>query len=134
MFRFGFGVGFGFFFGDASGFDVFRAVEFVHGADNDEDDEGNEKEVDNVLKEVTVGDVSDGVSSEKVRNVESKAGKIETAGEEAGDWHDDIVDEGLDDGSEGTTNGDTDGEIDDTTTVDELFEFLDEVALRDASD
>lgn len=134
MFRFGFGVGFGFFFSDAGGFDVFRAIKLVHGADNNEDDEGDEKEVNDVLKEVAVGDVSDGVGSEKVRNVESEAGKVETAGEEAGDWHDDVVDERFDNSGEGTTNGDTNGEIDDATAVDEFFEFLDEVAFRDASD
>lgn len=134
VFRFGFGVGFGFFFSDAGGFDILRTIEFIHGADNNEDDEGDEKEVDDVLKEVAVGDVGDGVGSEEVRNVESKAGKVETAGEEAGDGHDDIVDEGLDNGGEGATNGDTNSEIDDAAAVDELFKFLDEVAFRDASD
>lgn len=134
MFSFGFGVGLGFFFGDTGGFDVFSAVELVHGADDDEDDEGDEEEVDDVLEEVTIGDVGDGIGAEEVRNIESEARKVEAAGEEAGDWHDDVVDERFDDGSEGATDGDTDSEIDDATAIDELFEFLDEIAFGDAGD
>lgn len=134
VFGFGLGVGFGFFFGDASGFDVFSAVELVHGADDDEDNKSDEKKVDDVLEEVAVGDMSDGVGAEEVRNIESEARKVETAGEEAGNWHDDVVDERFDDSGEGTTDGDTDSEIDDATAVDKFFEFLDEIAFGDAGD
>ena len=133
MFRFGFGVGFGFFFGKTGDFDVFRAIELVHSADNDENDEGDEKEVDDVLEEVPVGDMGDRVGAEEVRDVEGEARKVETAGEKAGDWHDDIVDKGFDNSSEGATDGDTDREIDDATAVDEFFEFLDEIAFCEAA-
>lgn len=78
--------------------------------------------------------MSDSVGAEKVRDVEGEAGKVETAGEEAGDWHDNIVDEGLDDSGKCATDGDTDGEVNDAATVDKLFELLNEVAFGDASD
>lgn len=127
MFGFGFSLGFG-------SFGIFCAVKFVHGADNDEDDEGDEEEVDDVLEEVAVGDVGDGVSAEDVGDVEGEAGEVEAAGEEAGDRHDDIIDEGFDDGGEGATDGDTDCEVDDAAAVDEFLELLDEVALGDFCD
>ena len=134
MFRFSFGIGFGFFFGKTGDFDVFCAVEFVHGADNNKDNKGYEEKVDDILDEVAVGDVGDRVGAKEVRDVEGEAGKVETAGEKTGDWHDDIIDKGLNDGGKSSTPGDTDGEIDDATAVDKFFELLDEVAFCDACD
>lgn len=125
----GFGVGSGFFGGELGGFSVFGTVEAVHGANNYEDDKGNEEEVDDVLDEVAVGDVGDRIGAEDVGDVEGEAGKVETAGEKARDWHDNVVDEGFDDGGEGATNCNTDGEIDDAAAVDKLFELLDEAAF-----
>lgn len=86
------------------------------------------------MDEVAVGDVSGGVGTEEVGDVDSEGREVETTGEEAGDRHDDVVDERLDDGSKGATNGDTNGEIDDTAAIDEFFKLIDEIAMSDFFD
>lgn len=134
MLSFGFGVGLGFFFGGMGGFDISSAVEFVHGADNNEDNEGNEEKVDDVLEEVAVSDVGDGVGTEEVWDVEGETREVETAGEETRNRHDDVVNEGFNNGGKGATDGDTDGEVNDAATIDKLFEFLDEIAFGNAGD
>lgn len=134
MLSFGFGVRFGFFFGNARSFDVFSAVELVHSADYDEDDKSNEEEVNNVLEEVSVGNVSNRIGAEEVWDIESEARKIKTTSEKTRDRHNDVVDKRFNNGSEGATDGDTDSEIDDATAVDKFFEFLDEIAFGDTGD
>lgn len=134
MLGFGLGVRLGFFFGEAGSFNVFGTVEFVHGADNNEDNEGNEEKVDDVLEEVTVSDVSDRVGAEEVWDVEGKTREVKTAGEEARNRHDDVVNKGFNNSGKGTTDGNTDGEVNDAATIDKLFEFLDEIAFGNAGD
>lgn len=87
----------------------FSAVDAIDHAYEEEDDEGDGKEVDNVLEKVAKGDVCGHVSAEKVGDVDRKLGKIETANCETGDRHNNVIDEGVDNGSKSATNGDTDG-------------------------
>lgn len=121
------------FFGVGDFFVVF-AVHAVDEFDNDKDSESNNEEIDDVLQEVAISDVGNGIGAEEIRNVDREGGEIETTGEEAGNRHNHVVDEGFDDGSEGATDGDTNGEVDDATTVDELTKLLHERAFGDFFD
>lgn len=114
---------------ELGGLSVFGAVEAVHGAHNDENSEGDDEEINDVLDEIAVSDVGDGVGTEDVGDVNGQGREVEAAGEEAGDGHDDVIDKGFDDGGEGATNGDTDGEIHDAAAVDEFAKFFKEVAV-----
>lgn len=113
---------------------VFLTVEAVHHLDDEEDSEGNNEEIDDILDKVAVSDVGGRVGTEEVGNVDGESRKVETAGEKTSDRHDDVVDERFDDGGEGATDGDTDGEINDAAAVDEFFEFTDEAAVSDFLD
>ncbi len=125
----GFG-GFGFFgFGGVLG-----AVEAVHGFDDDEDSESDNEEIDDVLDEIAIGDVGDGVGAKDIRNINRERGKVKTAGEQTSDRHDNVVDEGFDNGSESAADGNTDGEIHDATAVDKFFKFANKRALGEGFD
>lgn len=75
---------------------ILFAVEAVHGADDEKDNEGDDEEVDDVLDEITVSDSCDGIGAEDVGNVDRKGGEIEAASEETGNGHDNVVDKGFD--------------------------------------
>lgn len=69
MFLFGFFLGFG-------SFGIFGAVKFVHSANDDENREGDNEKVNDVLEEIAISNVSNGVGTEDVRNVNRKGRKI----------------------------------------------------------
>lgn len=121
------------FFG-ISDFFVMFAIHAVDESNDNKDSESDDKEIDDVLKKIAVGDMSNSVGAEDVGDIKRKSGKIEAAGEEAGDRHNHIIDEGFDDGSESATNGDTDGKIDDVTAIDKLAKFFHESAFGDFFD
>lgn len=113
------------------GFGVFSAVKFIHGADNNEDGECDNKKVNDVLKKVTIGNMSNGIGAEDIGDVDCKCRKVEATSEEASDWHDDVVNEGFYDSGESATDGDTDSKVDDAATIDEFTEFFKEGAVFD---
>lgn len=110
------------------------AIHAVDKAHDNENSEGDNKEIDDVLDEIAVGDMGNGVGAEDIGNVDGEVGEIETASEEASDRHNHIIDKGIDDGGKGATNGDTDGEIDDTTAINEFPKFFHERAFGDFFD
>ncbi len=113
---------------------VLFAIELIKHFDEDENGEGDEQEIDDILEEVAVGDMGGGVGAEEIGDVDGKGREIETAGEEAGDRHDDVVNERFDDGSEGATDGDANGEVNDATAIDKFFELVDKGAVGDGFD
>ncbi len=68
------------------------AIETIDGTHDDEDDESDEQKIDDVLNEVAIGDMGDGVGTEDIGDIDGKLGEVKTASEEAGDRHNDIVD------------------------------------------
>lgn len=110
------------------------AVHTVDEFDDDEDSEGDNDEVDDILEEVAISDVSDGIGAKEIGDVDREGREIETAGDEAGDWHNHVVDKRFDDSGEGATDGDTDGEVDDAATIDKFTKLFHERALGDSFD
>lgn len=98
----------------------------VDKADEDEDREGDDEKVDDVLDEIAVGDAGVAVAAEDVGDGEGEGGEVGAAEEETDEGHEDVGDERGDDFAEGATDDDTDGEVDDVATVDEGFEFVKE--------
>ena len=92
----------------------------------DENGEGNDKEVDDVLNEIAIADNCSGIATKEIWNGNAEVGKICTAADKADDWHDDVVDKGSDNGGKGSTNDDTYSEIYYAALGDEFFEFCDE--------
>lgn len=111
------------------GFSVFGAVKFIHGADNNEDGERDNKKVNDVLKKVTIGNMGNGIGTKDIGDVDCKCRKVEATSEEASDWHDDVVNEGFYDSGKSATDGDTDSKVDNTATIDEFTEFFKEGAV-----
>lgn len=121
------------FFG-VGNFFVVLAVHTVDKFDDNEDGEGNNDEVDNILEEVAISNVGNGISAEEIRDVDREGGEIKTAGDEAGDGHDHVIDKGFNDGGKGATDGNTNGEVDDAATIDEFTKFFHERTLGDFFD
>lgn len=113
---------------------IFDAIELVHGLDDNEDDEGNEKEINDILDEIAVGDVSDAIRPENVGNIDSKRRKIEATSNETRDRHNNVIDERFDDSGEGATNGDTDSEIDDAAAINKFFKLAEERTFSNGFD
>ena len=132
LFRLRFGF-FGFSLGVGDVF-VVLAVHAIDKTDDNEDREGDDEEIDDVLEKIAVGDVGDGVGTEEIGDVEGKGREVETASNKAGDRHDHVVDKGFDDGGEGATNCDTDGEINNAAAIDELAELFHEGTFGDFFD
>lgn len=112
-------------------FGVFLAVELVHKFDNDENSKSDDEEIDDILDEITVGDMSGSIGTEEIGDIDREGRKVKTAGEEASNRHNNIIDERFDDGSESATNSDTDGEINDATAIDKFLELINEVTVGD---
>lgn len=109
----------------------------IHAIDESDDNENSKsdnEEVDNVLEEVAVGDMSDRVGSKDIRDVKRKGGKIESAGEETSDGHNHVIYKRFNNGGKSATNSDTDGEVHNITAVDEFTEFFHEGAFGDFFD
>lgn len=82
--------------------------------DNEEDDEGNDKEVNDGLDECAVlDDFSNG-----------QFAKVDSAHEQTNGGHDDVVDERTDNFSKCTANDNADGEVEHVAAHDEFFEFF----------
>lgn len=102
------------------------AVHTVDESNNDEDSEGNDEEIDDVLKEIAIGDMGDGVGTENIGDIKGEGGKIEATGKETGDRHNHIVHKGFNDGSKSATDGDTNSKVDNISAIDEFAKFFHE--------
>lgn len=52
------------------------AVKSIHGFDDNKDSKSNDEKINDVLDEISVSDMSNGVSSENVGNIDGEGGKI----------------------------------------------------------
>lgn len=55
---------------------VFFAVEAIHHFNYNKNSEGDNKEVDDVLEKIAVGDVGDGICTKNIRNIDGESGEI----------------------------------------------------------
>lgn len=74
-------MGFGVFLGGVSLVGFLATVEFVESFNDDENSEGHDKKVDDVLDKVAVSDVRNGVGTKNIRDINSKGRKISATSE-----------------------------------------------------
>ena len=110
------------------------AVHAIDETDDNENCEGDDEKIDDILEEIAVGDVGDGVGAEEIGDVKGKGREVETASDKTGNRHNHVINKGFDDGGEGATNCDTDGEINNATAIDELAELFHESTFGDFFD
>lgn len=108
-------------------------MEFVNSLDEEEDHKGDDKEVDDVLDEVTVGDGSTAFATKEIWDGNAKRGEIKATADEADNWHDDVVNDWGNDSSKGRTDDDAYSEVHDVATVDEIGKFFAEARAFAAS-
>lgn len=88
----GFGVGGVLLVLGGFGVGVFFAIEAVHHFDDNKDSEGDDEEIDDVLNKIAISDVSDGVGTEEVGNVDGEGREVGTTSKKASNGHNDVVD------------------------------------------
>ena len=108
-------------------------MELVDKFDHNEDYESNEKEVNNILDEVTISNGGTTFAAKDIRNGNAEACKVEAAADKADQRHDDIINDWSNDGRKGRADDDTYSEVHDITAIDEVGKFFAEAGAFAAS-
>ena len=108
------------------------AVQLVDALEHQEDTEGDDEEVDDVLNETTVGEYrcsgflcgsQRGVVS--IAKIDEQIGKVDAASSQADDRHEHVVDQRGDNLSKRAADDDTDSHVHYVALHGKLFEFTD---------
>ena len=118
-------------FDGAGGFSASFLISLAHGADHQEQHEGDDDEVKREGDEIPPSQygallfrLDQGRGGDLGRQRQEIVGKIDAAGDRADHRHDDVADQRIDDGAEGGPDDHADGEIDHIAAQGEFLEIL----------